>query len=75
MVEVPWQIIVGFIGLFAISLILQHFRKVDCQQIVEAEKRVQHQTTMRVYRDGYVNGWNHGHEDRKTLTGDDSDHA
>lgn len=76
MVEMPWQIVASFIALFAVNLILQHLRKRNCEELIEAEKRLQHQFTMRVYREGFHTGLTDG-KSLKALTQkkDDHDHA
>jgi hypothetical protein len=62
-IHLPWQIIVAFIGLFAFNLLLQYLRRVNCDERVEAAKRMQHRDTMAVYRQTYQTAWEHGQKD------------
>jgi hypothetical protein len=73
MVELPWQIVASFVALFGLQLILTHLRKRNCEELIDAEKRIQHQFTMRTYREGLEMGLSDGKNLRKRIK--DEDHA
>ena len=60
MISIPWQIVAAFIALFGLTQVLHYLKKVRCGELIETEKRIQHQFTMRVYRDGFLKGLNDG---------------
>ena len=64
MIELPWQVIASLVGLVALSLVLSHLKKTNCDERVETAKRQQHRDTMASYRDSYQRGLWHGSHDQ-----------
>lgn len=63
MINLPWQIIVAFVGLFALNLLLQHLRRQNCEERIEVAKRQTQRDTMAVYRETYQTGIEQGKND------------
>jgi len=62
-ITIPWEIIVAFIALFGLNLMLQHWRKSDCDDRIEAAKRQTQRDTMALYRETYQTGIEQGKND------------
>lgn len=57
MIMLPWQIIVGFIALFALHLLLTYLKRENCSDRVEAARREERREATAAYRNGFHLGW------------------
>ena len=71
-IEVPWQIIVAFIALFALNLLLNYLKRQNCDERVEAAKRQERRDTMANYRNTYLCAMRHAKHDSKQETTPDA---
>ena len=60
MIEIPWQIVIGFLALVGIRMLIQYLREADCEERIRAAENQQHRDTMNVYRSSYQAGWQEG---------------
>ena len=59
MITLPWQLVFALVGLVGLGMILNHLKKENCTERIEAAVREARRDARSDYRKSFLMGWNH----------------
>ncbi|MEM6692823.1 MAG: hypothetical protein AAF664_25570 [Planctomycetota bacterium] len=60
MIELPWQVVAAFAGVWSVWFFVSSLRRTDCQQMIRDAQNQSRRDAIAAHREGFKAGFNDG---------------